>query len=97
MRGRNQLIAIVMLATALTADRIATAAPVLRPQIVQTARRITDRLSRSFRQVVPAHRITQTRCITNIPVPENRVMENQTTIHPTPPTPHHYRRPPPAL
>lgn len=45
---------VAFVATALAADRMAAASPVLRPQVGQVARRVADRLVLSFRRVVCA-------------------------------------------
>ena len=87
----------MMLATALAADRVViAAAPVFRPQIVQTARRISDRRSRSFRQVVPAQRIEAARSVRFVAVVADVVVDHQAIVHPTTPDPFQFRLPPPA-
>lgn len=52
-RPRN-LVAVLIVVTALCADQTAFGAPVTRPQVIeQTAARIIDRLTFKFRNVVP--------------------------------------------
>jgi plasmid stabilization system protein ParE len=96
MQRRHQVIAVVMLATALAADRVATAAaPVLRPQIVQTARKISDRLTRSFREVVPAQRMTPARIVRVVTAAPDRIPSHQTRIHSSAGSVFRFRLPPP--
>jgi hypothetical protein len=57
----RKVIVVVMLAGALCADRVATAAPQVRPQVVEIARNMTRRLSINLRRVVPATRLHETR------------------------------------
>lgn len=52
---------VAFVATALCADRVATAAPMLRPEVVSIARRLASRLVVSFRGTIPAVRIHETR------------------------------------
>jgi len=54
MRRARTILTITLLATALCADRAATAAPLLRPQVADVARQVVRRLSVSFRRTMPA-------------------------------------------
>jgi hypothetical protein len=53
MRRTKHVIAVMVVATALCADRAATAAPLARPEATPSqARKIASRITRSFRQTV---------------------------------------------
>jgi hypothetical protein len=98
MRRRHQVIAVVMLATALAADRVATAvAPVLRPQIADTVRKFSDRLTRSFRAVVPAQRMAPTRAVRVATPAPSLLPDDQTRVHPSAGSVFRFRLPPPTL
>ena len=62
MKRSRQVVAIALVAAALCADRAVAAAPALRPQVSGVAGKLVTRLSVSFRRVVPAARVYQTRC-----------------------------------
>jgi len=51
------VVAVTLVATALCADRAASAAPAIRPQVTQLAGRLVTRLSHSFRRTIPAVRL----------------------------------------
>lgn len=97
MRTRHQtIIAVVMLTTALAADRAAMAGPILRPQIADTARRVADHLSRTFRHVVPAASLCQRRqSQPAVTLPEFRPID-QVRLHQTPDGEFRFRLPPPG-
>src|SRR5437660_1562942 len=61
MRHARQVLAVALVATALCADRAASAAPVLRPQAIEKAGGIVRRLSARFSRVVQRIRLVQTR------------------------------------
>ncbi len=56
MRTARCLVAATLVAVALCADRTVAAAPALRPEAVQLAQRLVNRLSVSFRRVAPVAR-----------------------------------------
>ena len=56
MNQSRRLLAAALVAAALCADRTVTAAPLLRPEAVQLAQRLVNRLSVSFRRVAPVTR-----------------------------------------
>jgi len=56
MRPARCLVAATLVAAALCADRTVSAAPSLRPEPVQLAQRLVNRLSVSFRRVAPVAR-----------------------------------------
>jgi hypothetical protein len=93
----RNLIAALVLVTALFADRAAVAAPVLRPQVAeQTAARIIDRLTARVRRVVPVSVVFEA-CRDTKPVAAfDRI--TPTPAEPTrrPGSPFQYRLPPPA-
>lgn len=93
----QKIIAIVMLTTALAADRAAMAAPMLRPQIADTARKVADHLSRSFQQVVAATRIRELRQSRPAALPPDSRPVNQVHLHQTPDGQYRFRLPPPAM
>ena len=93
----QKIIAIVMLTTALAADRAAAAAPILRPQIADTARRVADHLSRSFQQVIPVTRMRELRLSRPaVILPAPRPVR-QVHLHQTPDGEYRFRLPPPLL
>jgi hypothetical protein len=61
MRSMRKVIVVVMLAGALCADRAASAAPQLRPQVVEIARGIAGKLTVGLRRVVPSVRLHEIR------------------------------------
>jgi hypothetical protein len=95
---RQRLFMIACVATALAADRVCAAAPVLRPQIIDVARTITRRLVVSFRQVVPAARMRHEPSespgvLRALPVRPAR----QPLVLPFDSSPAEYRLPPPLI
>jgi len=56
MNQSRRLLAAALVAAALCADRTVTAAPLLRPEAVQLAQRLVNRLSVGFRRVTPVTR-----------------------------------------
>lgn len=98
MCKRHQIIAVILLAAALAADRIATtAAPVLRPQIAQTARRLSSRLTRNLRQIIPATALRQQRHEFSAGIERDEVAVNQAHIHRMPMPSYWFRLPPPLV
>jgi hypothetical protein len=69
MRRSRHVLAAVVVATALCADRVATAAPQARPQVSQLARAVANKLSASFRRVVPSIRFVEDRRLGRSRVP----------------------------
>lgn len=61
MKRLRQMMAVALVATALCADRAASAAPAFRPQVGEMARQIAGRLAGSFRRVVAPARLDQAR------------------------------------
>lgn len=86
-----------MLTTALAVDQAAMAAPRFQPQIADTARRVADRLSRSFRQVVPAARMPELRQSQPAIIAPHERLVDQVHIHQTPDGQFRFRLPPPGL
>jgi hypothetical protein len=54
MRRIRTILTMTLVATALCADRAATAAPQLRPQVADVARQVVQRLTVSFQRTLPA-------------------------------------------
>jgi hypothetical protein len=97
MSHPRNLIAALVLVTALLADRAAVAAPVLRPQVAeQTAARIIDRLTARVRSVVPVAVVYET-CQDTRPLAAFEPIA-PASAEPTrrPSSPFQYRLPPPA-
>lgn len=87
---------VACVATALTADRLAAAAPVLRPQVLDVARQITRRLVVSFRQTIPAIRVREYhREGAETPLDPAVFIAEEPTALPFGSTPSLYRLPPP--
>lgn len=97
MRRTHQVIAVMMLATALAADRVAAAAPNLRPQIATTARRISAQITRSFREVIPVQRMAVARSVRPALVIPDQPAVDQAVVHPAVGPSHQFRLPPPSL
>ena len=99
MRRSRHVLAAVVVATALCADRVATAAPQARPQVAEFARSLAARLTVGFRRVVPQIRF----------VADRRDGESNPTVRPaaevaspgvghaSAASPFRFRLPPPAL
>jgi hypothetical protein len=92
----RQVIAVTLVAAALCADRVAGAAPALRPQPrnATAAERLVERLTTSFRRAVPAARVIAVRrdestVETRLPAPQAIVLLPQPTV------PFQFRLPPP--
>ena len=86
-----------LVATALCADRLATAEPGFRPQqMAQFARQLATRLTVSFRRVVPAARLDQPRQDVQEGQPVLRLAASLPAIaHPAAFCPFQFRLPPP--
>jgi hypothetical protein len=98
MRRSRHVLAAVVVATALCADRVATAAPQARPQVAQLARAVANKLSASFRRVVPSIRFVEDRRPGAIASSgDMRIGVRIPTIHATQGSPFEFRLPPPAL
>ncbi len=61
MRRARQVLAVALVATALCADRAATAAPALRPQSIERAGGIVQRLTARLSRVVSTVKIVEIR------------------------------------
>jgi hypothetical protein len=96
----------VVVATALCADHVAAAAPIVCapvaardsvPPVVQLAGRLVDRLSRSFRRTVPRGAPDEARrpdaAVTSGP---SRPADQSLSVAPPPTSPFQFRLPPPA-
>jgi len=62
------MLMVALVATALTADRLAAAAPVFRPPVTQSARGFAGRLVVSLRRTIPAMRLREFRADEKPPV-----------------------------
>jgi hypothetical protein len=100
-RPRN-LVAVLIVVTALFADRAAWGAPVSRPQVVeQTAARIIDRLTVKFRRAVPVaalyeHRTNHVVTVVTTTRPNDMVPPAREPAH-RPSLPTFFRLPPPTV
>jgi hypothetical protein len=97
-RKTRQVLLALAVTTALCADQVAVATPILRPQVAQLAGQIVNRLSRSFRHVVtvesPLHerdRSPLDRDATVATAPASAAVAHQ------PLSPFQFRLPPPTL
>jgi hypothetical protein len=98
MRRSRHVLAAVVVATALCADRVATAAPQARPQVSQLARTVANKLSASFRRVVPSIRFVEDRRPGVSASLVNMRTELRTPVlHATQGSPFQFRLPPPTL
>ena len=88
----------MVVATALCADRVATAAPQARPQVSQLARAVANKLSASFRRVVPSIRFVEDRRLGAFATSLNmRTEVRAPVVHATQGSPFQFRLPPPTL
>jgi hypothetical protein len=96
-RTRQVLLALTV-TTALCADQVAVAAPTLRPQVVELAGRIVNRLTRSFRQSVtvelPVHARQRSGALS---APELCALTPASDVPHRSISPFQFRLPPPAL
>jgi hypothetical protein len=99
MRRSRHVLAAVVVATALCADRVATAAPQARPQVAQLARTVANKLSASFRRVVPSIRFVEDRRGAAFTAPTCPPAEagSPTGLHASDASPFQFRLPPPSL
>jgi hypothetical protein len=96
MQRSRQVIAVTLVAAALCADRVAVAAPVLRPQHKATAaERLVTRLTTSFRRVIPAVKVIAVRCDGQA-VEFAIIAPEDVSIRPQPISPFEFRLPPPV-
>jgi hypothetical protein len=100
MRRTRQVLAVMVVTTALCADRAAAAAPIVvaststRPTL---AGRLVDRLSRTFRQVVPSAAPVQARQVTVAPTTAAPLLADQSLgVESLPLSPFQFRLPPPT-
>jgi hypothetical protein len=97
MRRTRHVLAAVVVATALCADRAVAAAPQHGPQ-VSLARSLATKLTTSFRQAVPVVRFLPSRLEGTEPAPRPAVvMETAALVHASQSSPFRFRLPPPTL
>jgi hypothetical protein len=101
MKRTRQVLVMTLMATALCADRVSTAAPEVRAQLEPAAdpiARLATRLSVAFRRVVPAVRLHQHRHEAfAAPAVVTLVAVKATTVHATRGSPFQFRLPPPSV
>lgn len=98
MRRSRHVLAAVVVATALCADRVAAAAPQAGPQVSQLARTFASRITVSFRRVVPSIRFVEDRRMGVLAWSGNMRAEVRTpVVHATQGSPFEFRLPPPTL
>ena len=91
----RQVIAVTLVAAALCADRVAVAAPVLRPQAATAAAEsLVSRLTSSFRRVVRSVKVIETRR-EDASVKATPLAPESVIVAPRPVTPFQFRLPPP--
>jgi hypothetical protein len=99
MRRSRHVLAAVVVATALCADRASAAAPQVRPQVSQLARTVANKLTSSFRRVVPTVRFVENRreglCDAMLLPPADA--GSPTCVHASDASPFRFRLPPPVL
>jgi len=105
-RATRQVLAVVVVATALCADHVAAAAPFVRapvaardpvPPVVQLAGRLVNRLSRSFSRTVP-HRLPHEARRPDAAVAQApaKPADQSLSVVPPPTSPFQFRLPPPT-
>jgi hypothetical protein len=105
-RTTRQVLALVVVTTALCADHVTTASPALRapvatrdqmPPVVQLAGRLVSRLSQSFGRAVPSALPTEAQH-PQPPAPQHeRTLDDQSIcVAPAPLSPFQFRLPPPT-
>jgi hypothetical protein len=96
MNRTRRVLMVAMVATALSADRLAAAAPAARPQVSQAARQFAGRLVGSFRRAIPAVRLREFRR-EEVAVcrPARSVAPEPQALTPFDASPTQYRLPPP--
>jgi hypothetical protein len=99
MQKVQRAVAMTLVATALCADRAATAAPMLRPQTaVPAAQTLVGRLTTCLRHVVPGVRLYQVRGEgRTAPANIRAVIPASIDITPPPISPFRFRLPPPVV
>jgi len=89
---------VTFVATAICADRYASAAPSLRPQMAESARKLAGRLVITLRRTVPAVRFEPYRRDGRAAASVGLVTEVESIlVHPAQTQPFQFRLPPPAL
>lgn len=97
MRRSRHVIAVIVVATALSADRVAQAAPQARPHVTQLARTFASKLSTGLQRVVPGVTLVQDRREGETK-PATRVVLTEVStpaVHTAQGTPFQFRQPPP--
>lgn len=99
MRRSRHVIAVIVVATALSADRVVSAAPQAKPHVTQLARSLANRLSTGFQRVVPGVKFVQDRREGETEQVVSHVVTEVTTplIHAAQGTPFRFRLPPPTV
>ena len=93
----RQIFLALTVTTALCADQVAVAAPTMRPQVVELAGRIVNRLTKSFRQTVTVELPVDARQRSgDTSRPELSVVPESDVPHRSI-SPFQFRLPPPAL
>jgi hypothetical protein len=98
MRKPLYLVATALLAVTFCADRAMAATPALRPEVVQLAEKLVNRLSKSFSRTAACITIfPQRQSIASTNAPSAKpIHESQPTI-PQPTSPFQFRLPPPTV
>src|SRR4051794_27418472 len=98
MKHTRQILAVTLVAAALCADRVVASAPVIRPEMTETARQIVRKLAVSFRQTVPTVRFQESReDRTSEVVGESNGAITVAIVHAHEGTPFQFRLPPPTV
>ena len=97
MRRRTRhVIAVMVVATALCADRTVSAAPVVRPQSQGLARTFASRLTTSLRRAIAPARVQSVRSVEDAPICEQPIRDAASGFR-SEFSPFQFRLPPPAL
>jgi len=97
MRRRTKhVIAVMVVATALCADRSVSAAPVARPQSQGLARTFASKLTTGLRRAVAPMRVQSVRTVEAAPVFASPIRDAASGVHSTF-SPFQFRLPPPSL
>ena len=99
MRRSRHVIAVIVVATALSADRVADAAPQAKPQVTQLARTLANKLSTGLSHVAGGVKLVQDRREGETEQVVSHMATEVATplIHPAQGMPFTFRLPPPTL
>jgi len=99
MRRSRHVIVVIVVATALSADRMVQAAPQAKPHVTHFARNLANKLSTGFQRVVPGVTFVQDRREGEAQqvTPDMPAEVSMPTVHVAQGTPFRFRLPPPTI